>query len=195
MLVISGLREEYNVLKSTLLARQSPTAFVELHGLLNPSFSKACTTAGVITPTNQFNIIRSFLHKLIRKQSQQPINTQSWAWEVQQSCNIGHALSQCPLHNPSTICVRQQQPYASLICKLSILGLLYPGHWTGSIHHVVSDLSSFDVFTTLLLSFLTIERQFQTKLKFVQTDWGGEFETSLSFSHLSPLLMVSPILT
>lgn len=35
MLVISGLREEYNGLKSTLLARQSPTAFVELHGLLS----------------------------------------------------------------------------------------------------------------------------------------------------------------
>ncbi|KAL4565328.1 hypothetical protein LXL04_029417 [Taraxacum kok-saghyz] len=34
MLVIYGLRDEYNGLKSTLLARQSPTAFSELHGLL-----------------------------------------------------------------------------------------------------------------------------------------------------------------
>lgn len=34
MLVISGLRDEYNGLKSTLLARQFPTAFSELHGLL-----------------------------------------------------------------------------------------------------------------------------------------------------------------
>lgn len=35
MLVISGLREEYNGLKSTLLARQVPTAFTELYGLLS----------------------------------------------------------------------------------------------------------------------------------------------------------------
>ncbi|KAJ9553489.1 hypothetical protein OSB04_017534 [Centaurea solstitialis] len=35
MLVISGLREEYNGLKSTLLGRQFPTAFAELHGLLS----------------------------------------------------------------------------------------------------------------------------------------------------------------
>ncbi|XP_052626864.1 protein FAR1-RELATED SEQUENCE 3-like [Lactuca sativa] len=34
ILVISGLREEYNGLKSTLLARQSPTSFQDLHGLL-----------------------------------------------------------------------------------------------------------------------------------------------------------------
>ncbi|KAL7598063.1 hypothetical protein Lser_V15G20917 [Lactuca serriola] len=34
MLVISGLRDEYNGLKSTILARQIPTAFSELHGLL-----------------------------------------------------------------------------------------------------------------------------------------------------------------
>lgn len=35
MLVIAGLREDYNGLKSTLLARQAPTAFHELQGLLS----------------------------------------------------------------------------------------------------------------------------------------------------------------
>ncbi|KAK1424826.1 hypothetical protein QVD17_20164 [Tagetes erecta] len=34
LLVISGLRDEYNGLKSTLLARQHPTVFSELYGLL-----------------------------------------------------------------------------------------------------------------------------------------------------------------
>lgn len=34
MLVISYLREEYNRLKSTLLAHQNPTSFQELHGIL-----------------------------------------------------------------------------------------------------------------------------------------------------------------
>ncbi|GJU48220.1 putative ribonuclease H-like domain-containing protein [Tanacetum coccineum] len=35
MLVVSGLREEYNGLKTTITARQSPTAFSELHALLS----------------------------------------------------------------------------------------------------------------------------------------------------------------
>ncbi|GKG15308.1 nucleotide-binding alpha-beta plait domain-containing protein, partial [Tanacetum coccineum] len=34
MLLIVGLHEDYNGLKSTLLARQAPTAFHELQGLL-----------------------------------------------------------------------------------------------------------------------------------------------------------------
>ncbi|GKB36919.1 ribonuclease H-like domain-containing protein [Tanacetum coccineum] len=35
MLVISGLHKEYNGLKTTITARQSPTAFSELHALLS----------------------------------------------------------------------------------------------------------------------------------------------------------------
>nr|GEY11184.1 ribonuclease H-like domain-containing protein [Tanacetum cinerariifolium] len=35
MLVVSGLRKEYNGLKTTISARQSPTAFSELHALLS----------------------------------------------------------------------------------------------------------------------------------------------------------------
>ena len=35
MLVIAGLRDDYNGLKSTLLSRQVPTTFNELHGLLS----------------------------------------------------------------------------------------------------------------------------------------------------------------
>ncbi|GJR52803.1 nucleotide-binding alpha-beta plait domain-containing protein [Tanacetum coccineum] len=35
MLAVSGLREEYNILKTTITARQSPTAFSELHALLS----------------------------------------------------------------------------------------------------------------------------------------------------------------
>nr|GEU56352.1 hypothetical protein [Tanacetum cinerariifolium] len=33
MLAVSGLREEYNGLKTTITTRQSPTAFIELHAL------------------------------------------------------------------------------------------------------------------------------------------------------------------
>ncbi|KAD5317746.1 hypothetical protein E3N88_17692 [Mikania micrantha] len=35
MMVLTGLREEYNSLKSTILARQHPTAFCELNGLIS----------------------------------------------------------------------------------------------------------------------------------------------------------------
>ncbi|GKD09050.1 nucleotide-binding alpha-beta plait domain-containing protein [Tanacetum coccineum] len=35
MLVVSGICEEYNGLKTTITARQSPTAFSELHALLS----------------------------------------------------------------------------------------------------------------------------------------------------------------
>ncbi|GJY70337.1 nucleotide-binding alpha-beta plait domain-containing protein [Tanacetum coccineum] len=35
MLVISGLHEEYNSIKTTITARQSPTAFSKLHALLS----------------------------------------------------------------------------------------------------------------------------------------------------------------
>ncbi|GJW90145.1 nucleotide-binding alpha-beta plait domain-containing protein [Tanacetum coccineum] len=35
MLVVSGLHEEYNGFKTTITARQSPTAFSELHALLS----------------------------------------------------------------------------------------------------------------------------------------------------------------
>ncbi|GJV78180.1 nucleotide-binding alpha-beta plait domain-containing protein [Tanacetum coccineum] len=35
MIVVSGLREEYDGLKTTITARQSPTAFIKLHALLS----------------------------------------------------------------------------------------------------------------------------------------------------------------
>ncbi|GKB73893.1 nucleotide-binding alpha-beta plait domain-containing protein [Tanacetum coccineum] len=52
MLVVSGLREEYNGLKTTITARQSPTAFSELHALLNDHdymLGKTRTPASSIT--------------------------------------------------------------------------------------------------------------------------------------------------
>ena len=54
MLVVSGLREEYNGLKSTITARQSPTAFSELHSLLSDHdymLGKTRAPAPSITPS------------------------------------------------------------------------------------------------------------------------------------------------
>ncbi|KAK1412849.1 hypothetical protein QVD17_34395 [Tagetes erecta] len=62
MLVVSGLRDEYNGLKGNLLTRQFPTAFTELHALLSdhdfmirksiPTVSPAQAFATVSNPTS-----------------------------------------------------------------------------------------------------------------------------------------------
>ncbi|GKA12499.1 nucleotide-binding alpha-beta plait domain-containing protein [Tanacetum coccineum] len=54
MLVVSGLRERYNGLKTTIIARQSPTAFSELHALLSDHdymLGKTRALASSITPS------------------------------------------------------------------------------------------------------------------------------------------------
>ncbi|KAD7117385.1 hypothetical protein E3N88_04653 [Mikania micrantha] len=55
-LVISGLREEYNGLKSTLLTRQFPTAFSELHGLLS-DHEYLITKPSDVTPAQAFTAV------------------------------------------------------------------------------------------------------------------------------------------
>nr|GFD24283.1 nucleotide-binding, alpha-beta plait [Tanacetum cinerariifolium] len=52
MLADLGLREEYNGLKTTITARQSPTAFSELHALFSDHdymLGKTCAPAPSIT--------------------------------------------------------------------------------------------------------------------------------------------------
>lgn len=57
MLVISGLREEYNGLKSTLLARQNPTSFTELYGLLSDHDYVIKKFTPVISPAQAFTAV------------------------------------------------------------------------------------------------------------------------------------------
>lgn len=59
MLVISGLREEYNGLKSSLLGRQSPLAFAELHGLLSDHDYMLKKSIPVVPPTQAFTTTTS----------------------------------------------------------------------------------------------------------------------------------------
>lgn len=54
MLVISGLRDEYNRLKSTLLAQHSPTAFAELNGLLSDHDYMIRKTSTEVPPAQVF---------------------------------------------------------------------------------------------------------------------------------------------
>nr|KAJ0193257.1 hypothetical protein LSAT_V11C800407230 [Lactuca sativa] len=57
MLVISGLREEYNGLKSALLGRQFTTAFEELHGLLSDHDYMIKKPATDISPAQAFIVV------------------------------------------------------------------------------------------------------------------------------------------
>lgn len=54
MLVLSGLREEYNGLKSTILARPTPIAFVDLHSLLLDHDYMISKTTTEVTPAQAF---------------------------------------------------------------------------------------------------------------------------------------------
>ncbi|XP_076907590.1 uncharacterized protein LOC143564092 [Bidens hawaiensis] len=56
MLVISGLLDEYNGFKSTILGRQVPTAFTELHGLLSDHDYMVKKSAPVVPPPHAFAV-------------------------------------------------------------------------------------------------------------------------------------------
>ncbi|GKE86270.1 nucleotide-binding alpha-beta plait domain-containing protein [Tanacetum coccineum] len=62
MLVVSGLCEEYNGIKTTIIARQSPTAFSELYALLSDHdymLGKTCAPAPSITSSFATNYVVS----------------------------------------------------------------------------------------------------------------------------------------
>nr|GEX00120.1 nucleotide-binding, alpha-beta plait [Tanacetum cinerariifolium] len=80
MLVIMGLREDYNGLKSTLLARQAPTAFHELQGLLAdhdymikqsvliiPSQTRSSQQGSITTTSGTSSQIRSSQQDLVKE--------------------------------------------------------------------------------------------------------------------------------
>lgn len=99
LLVVSGLREEYNNLKTTILARQSPTPFADLHGLLadhdfmikqsipespSPSaqaFTAATGASGPSVPPSSTNLTPTAIQQLQQLVGQlglslQPVNSQ-----------------------------------------------------------------------------------------------------------------------
>ncbi|XP_076918555.1 uncharacterized protein LOC143579026 [Bidens hawaiensis] len=57
MLVISGLREEYKTLKTTILGRQFPTAFIELHSLLSDHDFMVKQSIPAISPAQAFSAV------------------------------------------------------------------------------------------------------------------------------------------
>ncbi|KAL4573780.1 hypothetical protein LXL04_020597 [Taraxacum kok-saghyz] len=133
---ILGVREEYNDLKSTFLARQIVTALTELHDLsdhnymthnlsrnldFNPKRSNKPSSQAFFASRSQnswgrgSNICRG-RGSLNNHQSGNNRNQFSWAsnqntvYDTCNKCGIGHIPSQFPNREPTTIRLRQQQP-------------------------------------------------------------------------------------
>nr|KAJ0211326.1 hypothetical protein LSAT_V11C400226510 [Lactuca sativa] len=158
MLVISGLWEEYNGLKSILLARQAPTSFQDLHGLLADHDFMIKKTSPVVAPVQAFTTTSSNRCGSNNRRGRGNYNTKpggtrnQFPWASTQNtvygtcnrCGIGHIPSQCPNHDPNTIrsC---PQPFANFAENRARTTTWLPD--TGSNNHVSHDLSSIDSHT------------------------------------------------
>ncbi|GJV35108.1 putative RNA-directed DNA polymerase [Tanacetum coccineum] len=119
-------------------------------------------------------------------------------------CGIGHIPSQCPNRDPSTIRTLPSANFANTRAQPSNASANWHSD-TGTNSHVTPDLAAMDtseayygddalhvgnaqksdVYSTFKSFVQMVERQFTTKLKNVQTDWGGEFRNlALFFSSL-----------
>ncbi|KAD4586434.1 hypothetical protein E3N88_24035 [Mikania micrantha] len=104
MVVVAGLRDEYNSLKSTILSRQHPTAFTELHGLLadhdymmRKSLPSVPTTQAFMAASN------SPMNGAVASASSQPATVQ----------DIQQLLGQLGLHNQPTKAATTQAFYTN----------------------------------------------------------------------------------
>ncbi|GJV73098.1 tryptophan synthase beta chain 1 [Tanacetum coccineum] len=125
MFVVSGLREEYNALKTTIIARQSPTAFSEHHALLSDHDYMLGKTHTPIAPsgpqafygarTSNNNKSNNNNNHGNRNNSRGNNNrgrdngrlfdwasTKNTVYGTCNRCVIGHILSQCPNCDPYT---------------------------------------------------------------------------------------------
>ncbi|KAD2394157.1 hypothetical protein E3N88_41134 [Mikania micrantha] len=104
MVVVVGLRDEYSSLKSTILSRQHPTTFTELHGLLadhdymiRKSLPSVPTTQAFMAASN------SPLNGAVGSASSQPATVQ----------DIQQLLAQLGLHNQPTKAATTQAFYTN----------------------------------------------------------------------------------
>ncbi|GJV29785.1 nucleotide-binding alpha-beta plait domain-containing protein [Tanacetum coccineum] len=130
MLVVSGLREEYNCLKTTITARQSPTAFSEIHALLN-DHDCILGKMSALAPS----IISSFAVNYAVGSPSMP--------EARQAQLSDHIPSQCPNHDPSTIRTRPSANFANTHAQSSNAFANWHSD-TGANSHVTLDLEAMD---------------------------------------------------
>ncbi|KAL4565329.1 hypothetical protein LXL04_029418 [Taraxacum kok-saghyz] len=96
---------------------------------------------------------------------------------------LGHPHSQLLKSMLSKYHLPLLDTFRSFDCESCSVGKSSKLHLLPSTYQ--SSHSKADVYTTFKAFMLTVERQFQTKIKSVQTDWGGEFRNlSKFFSQL-----------
>nr|GEW20723.1 serine/threonine-protein kinase TOR isoform X2 [Tanacetum cinerariifolium] len=130
-------------------------------------------------------------------------STQNTVYDTCNRCGIGHIQSQCPNRDPSTIRTRPSANFANTRAQSSNASANWHSD-TGANSHVTPDLELMDnseayygdnalhvsnaqksdVYSTFKSFVQMVERQSITKLKNVQTDWGGEFRNLASFFSL-----------
>ncbi|KAD6119808.1 hypothetical protein E3N88_11079 [Mikania micrantha] len=152
MVVVARLRDEYNSLKSTILSRQHPTVFTELHGLLadhdymiRKSLPSVPTTQAFMAASN------SPLNGVVASASSQPATVQ----------DIQQLLGQLGLHNQPTKAATTQAFYTNrggmgrgrnfhnrrVTVPPTLATQASSSSWlpdTGSINHAAPDLSGFE---------------------------------------------------
>ncbi|GKB06081.1 tryptophan synthase beta chain 1, partial [Tanacetum coccineum] len=166
MLVVSGLREEYNGLKTTITARQSPTAFSELHALLSDHDYMLGKTRTPIAPygpqafygARPSNNNRSNNNNNCGNRNNSRGNnnrgrdnghqfdwasTQNTVYGTCNRCGIGHIPSQCPNRDPSTIRTRPSANFANTRAQSSNASANWHSD-TGANSHVTPDLEAMD---------------------------------------------------
>ncbi|GKD49723.1 probable LRR receptor-like serine/threonine-protein kinase, partial [Tanacetum coccineum] len=131
MLVVSGLHEEYNGLKTTITARQSPTAFRELHALLSDHdymLGKTRTPIASYGPQAFYGARPSNNNRM---------------YGTCNRCGIGHIPSQCPNRDPSTIRTRPSANFANTRAQSSNASTNWYSHIRAT-SHVTPDLEAMD---------------------------------------------------
>nr|GEX13479.1 hypothetical protein [Tanacetum cinerariifolium] len=165
MLAVSGLREEYNSRKTTIIAHQSPTAFSELHTLLSDHDYMLGKTLSPIAPSgphafygvrpsnnrnnnnnNRGNRINSRGNNNRGRGNGRQFDwafTQNTVYGTCNRCGIGHIPSQCPNRDPSIIRTRPSANFANTLAQSSNAS----ANWhldTGANSHVTPDLEAMD---------------------------------------------------
>ncbi|GJV72927.1 putative RNA-directed DNA polymerase [Tanacetum coccineum] len=166
MLVVSGLHEQYNSLKTTITARQSPTTFSKLHVLLSDHDYMLEKTRTPITPygpqafygahpsnnnRSNNNNNRGNSNNSCGNNNRGCNNGRQFDWASTQNtvygtcnrCGIGHIPSHCPNRDPSTIRTRSSANFANTRAQSSNSSANWHSD-TGANSHVTPDLEAMD---------------------------------------------------
>ncbi|GKA31561.1 putative RNA-directed DNA polymerase [Tanacetum coccineum] len=166
MLVVSSLREEYNGLKTSITACQSPTAFGKLHALLSDHDYMLKKTRTPIAPygpqafygacpsnnnRSNNNNNRGNRNNSCGNNNRGRDNGRQFDWASTQNtvygtcnrCGIGHIPSQCPNRDPFTIRTWPSANFANTRAQSSNASANWHSD-TGANSHVTPDLEAMD---------------------------------------------------